>query len=72
MGWENKCINKIMKITNGNKRKLLIGSYNVAKGLIDSENIGTYKLEEIKTEVKEKILIYLELLKQIFMGKGPE
>ena len=53
-GWEHLSINKIMKSSNGNNKKLLIGSYNIAKGLVDSENNGTYKLTEIKNKIKEK------------------
>ena len=54
IGWEHQRVNKVMKSVNGNNKKILMGSYNLAKGLLDGENNGTYKLVEIKNKILEK------------------
>ena len=54
--WETLNINNAMKSINGNHRSLKISSYNLGRGLLDSENCGTFKLTEKKRPyyVKER------------------
>ena len=52
-GNESQDTNKIMHSSIGNQRHLIIGSYNVGKGLFESDNWGSDKLWKIKAKIRK-------------------
>ena len=59
-----------MKSINGNNRYITIGSYNLGKGLFDSENNASYKFREIKDQIKKENADIFCLIETYIHGMG--